>query len=61
MASYDKKNPKFTFPSGKSDRKIDYVMFYPKNRWKIIKTEVVQDSIASDHNAYLVTVKLLDK
>jgi hypothetical protein len=34
-------------------------MFYPKDRWKIIKTEVIQDSIASDHCAYLVTIELI--
>ncbi len=59
-SSYDKKNTKFTFPSDKPNRKIDYVMLYPKNRWKVLKTEVIQDTIASDHCAYLVTVMLLD-
>ncbi len=59
-SSYDKKNPKNTYPSNNPSRKIDYVMLYPKNRWKVIATEVVQDSIASDHCAYLVTVMLLD-
>lgn len=60
MSSYDKKNPKFTFPSSDPSRKIDYVMFYPKHRWRVIKTEVIQSKIASDHCAYLVTVELLD-
>lgn len=58
--SYDKKDPKPTYPSNNPSRKIDYVMLYPKNRWKVIATEVIQDSIASDHCAYLVTVMLLD-
>ncbi len=40
-------------------KKIDYVMFHPENKWKILKTEVIQDSIASDHCAYLVTLELL--
>ena len=60
-ASYDKENPKPTFPSRNPSRKIDYVMFYPKNMWKIIETEVIQDSIASDHCAYLVTLKLINE
>jgi endonuclease/exonuclease/phosphatase family metal-dependent hydrolase len=34
--------------------------YYPKNRWKILKTEVIQDSVASDHCSYLVTIELLD-
>jgi len=58
-ASYDKKNPEPTFPSNNPLIKIDYVMFYPKNKWKILKTDVIQDSIASDHAAYLVTLELL--
>ncbi len=60
-SSYDKKDPKPTYPSNNPSRKIDYVMLYPKNRWKVIATEVIQDSIASDHCAYLVTVMLLDE
>jgi len=60
-SSYNKKNTKPTFPSNDPSFKIDYVMFYPKNRWKVIKTEVIQDSIASDHCAYLVTIELLKK
>lgn len=59
--SYDKENPDFTFPSNNPEEKIDYVMFYPKNRWKIINTEVIKDSIASDHCAYLVTLELLNE
>ena len=49
-----------TFPSNNPKKKIDYVMYYPKNRWKILKTEVIQDSVASDHCAYLVTIELID-
>ncbi len=59
-SSYDRKDPKPTYPSNNPSRKIDYVMLYPKNRWKVIATEVIQDSIASDHCAYLVTVMLLN-
>ncbi|MDH5366624.1 MAG: endonuclease/exonuclease/phosphatase family protein [Cyclobacteriaceae bacterium] len=58
-ASYDKKNPKPTFPSDNPTVKIDYVMFYPKNRWRVLETEVIQNAIASDHCAYLVTLELL--
>lgn len=57
--SYNKGNPQFTFPSDNPIKKIDYVMYYPKNRWRVLKTEVVVDPIASDHCAYLVTLELL--
>jgi endonuclease/exonuclease/phosphatase family metal-dependent hydrolase len=59
-ASYDPAQPAMTFPSDNPVKKIDYVMFYPKNRWRVLETKVIQDSIASDHCAYLVTLELLD-
>ncbi len=58
-SSYDKQTPKPTYPSDNPRVKIDYVMFYPKDRWKVIETRAIQDSIASDHCAYLVTLELL--
>ena len=60
-ASYDKENPDPTFPSNQPLVKIDYVMFYPKDKWKTLETEVIQDPIASDHCAYLVILELLDE
>lgn len=59
LAAYNKNMPSPTFPSDNPRIKIDYVMFYPKNRWKVIETKAIQDPIASDHCAYLVTVELL--
>lgn len=59
--SYNKENPQATYPSDNPTKKIDYVMFYPKHRWKVLKTEIIQDTIASDHCAYLVTLQLLDE
>ena len=59
-AAYDKKDPEPTFPSDNPSIKIDYVMFYPKHRWRVLETKVIQHSIASDHCAYLVTLELLN-
>lgn len=59
--SYDKSNPAPTFPSENPNRKIDYVMFLPANRWRVVDTQVIPDTIASDHCAYLVTLELLEK
>ncbi len=61
LATYDKDNPEPTFPSNLPRVKIDYVMLLPKNRWKILDRKVINDTIASDHCAYLVTVELLDE
>lgn len=60
-ASYDKNDPAPTFPSENPNRKIDYVMFLPANRWRVVDTQVIADTIASDHCAYLVTLELLEK
>ena len=60
-ASYNENNPKPTFSSEHPTKKIDYVLFYPKHRWKVLKQEVICDTIASDHCAYLVTLQLLDE
>lgn len=59
-SAYDRQKVEFTFPSGKPIKKIDYVMFLPKSRWRIIETKVINDPIASDHCAYLVTLELLN-
>jgi endonuclease/exonuclease/phosphatase family metal-dependent hydrolase len=60
-STYDKESPAYTYSSDDPRIKIDYVMFYPKNRWEVVDREVIQDTIASDHCAYLVTLKLLDE
>lgn len=56
--SYDPINPQPTFPSNSPKRKIDYVMYYPENRWEVIDKQVIQDSIASDHCAFLSVLKM---
>lgn len=57
--SYNLDDIAFTFPSGQPIKKIDYVMYLPSSRWRVIKSEVINDPIASDHCAYLVTLELL--
>lgn len=52
-------NPDYTFPSSNPQKKIDYVMYYPQSRWKVLDTQVIVDTIASDHCSYLVTLELL--
>jgi endonuclease/exonuclease/phosphatase family metal-dependent hydrolase len=59
--SYDPNNIEPTFPSNNPRKKIDYVMTYPKKRWKVLKTQVIQDTLATDHCVYLVTLELRDK
>lgn len=58
-SSYDITDPVPTFPSHAPEKKIDYVMFYPKDRWKVVESEVLCDKVASDHCAVLVVLELL--
>jgi endonuclease/exonuclease/phosphatase family metal-dependent hydrolase len=58
-SAYDRESPAPTYPSGNPVKKIDYVMFRPAGRWRVISSEVIQDSVASDHCAYFVTLELL--
>jgi len=59
--SYDKNNPQPTYPSADPSAKIDYVLVYPRHRWRILETTVIADAIASDHCAYLVTLELVER
>ncbi|MBZ9630845.1 endonuclease/exonuclease/phosphatase family protein [Salegentibacter sp. LM13S] len=57
-SSYNKQDPVPTYPSIEPKVKIDYILFYPKHKWKVHKTEVISDSLASDHNAILSILEL---
>lgn len=58
-SSYDTGSPEPTFPSDNPRKKIDYVMHFPKGRWRVLDSSVLCDSVASDHCAYLVTLELI--
>lgn len=61
QSTYNRKSPEFTFPSDQPRKKIDYVMFRPAGRWKLLDKRVICDTIASDHCVYLVTLELQRK
>jgi len=48
-----------TFPAVKPRRKIDYIMYRPAARWKVIKTQVIDEKVASDHCPVLAVLELL--
>jgi endonuclease/exonuclease/phosphatase family metal-dependent hydrolase len=48
------------FPSDSPRVKIDYIMYAPKDRWKVLESRVICDEIASDHCAYLVVLELIE-
>ncbi len=50
-----------TYPSSDAVSKIDYIFLSKGHYWQVITTEVVNDSIASDHRALYSKVVLSDK
>lgn len=58
-SAYSKEHPAATYPSDSPTEKIDYIMVYPKNKWKILESTVINTGKTSDHLAYFVTLQLL--
>ncbi len=57
MAAGD--NIQATYPSSGPAKKIDYIMYAPLNRWRVLETRVVDEKVASDHSPYFVILELL--
>ena len=49
--------PDATWPSDKPRVKIDYVLYRPGNAWRVVETQVVDESIASDHRPFLAVLE----
>ncbi|MFG0333039.1 MAG: endonuclease/exonuclease/phosphatase family protein [Maioricimonas sp. JB049] len=47
-----------TIPVKEPTRQIDYVLYRPEGRWKVIETKVLDESVASDHRAFLAVLEL---
>ncbi|OVE81414.1 hypothetical protein BVY03_03710, partial [bacterium K02(2017)] len=47
-----------TYPAPNPKQQIDYVLYRPKERWTVLKTTVIEDLVASDHQALLVIFEL---
>lgn len=53
------KEPLPSIPVEKPTQQIDYIFVKPANRFRIIKTEVLLEAVASDHRAIWAEVELL--
>jgi len=59
LASFQASAPEAaTFPSDSPDRKIDWVLFRPADRWQVVSSRVFDESLASDHCPLLVELEL---
>ena len=52
-------NPQPTFPSVKPARRIDYIMYKPKDMWKVVEVRVIDEKVASDHCPVFAVLELL--
>lgn len=48
-----------TIPVGDPTRQIDFIFVRPKQRWRVIRTEVLEEAVASDHRAIVAVLELL--
>ena len=48
-----------TAPAINPRSKIDYILFRPVNRWRVLETKVIDDQVASDHRPVLSILELL--
>ncbi|OHB77421.1 MAG: hypothetical protein A2Z25_01250 [Planctomycetes bacterium RBG_16_55_9] len=55
----DQNDPQPTHPSTGPKRKIDYIMFKPNHRWKVLTTRVIDDKVTSDHCPVYAVLELL--
>lgn len=52
------KDPLLTIPVVDPKRQIDYVMFHPAARFRVLETRVLEESVASDHRGLLVILEI---
>ncbi len=49
-----------TYPAPCPYKQIDYVMFRPANRWQVLETQVLGETMASDHRPTFAVLELSD-
>lgn len=52
-------NPEPTYPAVGPRKKIDYIMYKPTARWRVVDIQVIDEQVASDHRPVLAVLELL--
>lgn len=47
------RDPLATVPVDHPTRQIDFILYRPSDRWKVLKTRTLEEAVASDHRAIL--------
>jgi len=53
--AFNRNNPEKTYPYDHPKIKIDYILYRPRNFWRVVSRKVIKSELASDHLAYIVT------
>lgn len=48
-----------TVPVNQPTKQIDFILYRPRDRWKVIEVEVLDEAVASDHRAIFAVLELL--
>ncbi len=48
----------FTFPVENPTRQIDYILFTPRQRWRLVEVSVLDEKVASDHRPIMAVLEL---
>ena len=48
-----------TFPADEPERQLDYVLFHPADRWRVVECRVIDAGLASDHRPLFAVLELL--
>ena len=47
-----------TIPVCRPQRQIDFILYRPANRWKVVEAKVLEEAVASDHRATFAVLEL---
>ncbi|PAY17961.1 endonuclease [Rhodopirellula sp. SM50] len=48
-----------TIPVARPARQIDFILYRPEHRWRVIETRVLEEAVASDHRAIFSVVEFI--
>ena len=51
-------DPRPTVPVTQPERQIDYILFRPRARWRVVEVKVLEEAVASDHRAIFAELEL---
>ena len=50
--------PMATVPVNQPTKQIDFILYRPEDRWKVVEVKVLDEAVASDHRAIFAILEL---